>query len=481
MAGGARIVSVQVGSKFPGDACGAPAGESCWLYYFSDLDRALERVLKLRRDGRKIASVNLSLGGDLFSSESNCAASFPVTRDLTASLTAAGVAVVAAAGNDFVTGRVSYPSCLPAVYAVSATDDVDDLAFFSNVSNITDWFAPGVDIMAPISSGTNNARGEMSGTSMASPHVAGAFALLRECIGNNTPARIAADLSATGKELTREGVTRKRINVLEAAIRNVPNNHFTKARKVTGNKVNDAAFNVCANAQGAEPKVGSPQNTIWWSWTAPANGIAVISTNNGGGNKTTFDTELSVFTGSALGSLKLVAHDNDSGNGTRSLVEIIGKKGTTYRIRVDGKSGANGRVNLSITRKALLCEGKQVTIVGTNGKDTIEGTSRADVIYAGPGNDVVFGKGGNDTICGGTGNDTLVGGAGNDVLFGGLGNDALQGNSGADTLKGGAGKDLLEGGAGRDHLTGGAGKDTCRGGTGTDTSNSSCEVKSSIP
>ncbi len=515
VARGARIVSIQVGSSFHRDYCGLPSGDRCWLYWYSDLDRALERVLKLRNDGRRIASVNLSLGGDEFSGESACGNSFPVTRNLTANLTAAGVAVVAAAGNNFTTGRVTYPACLPAVYAVSATDDGDDLAFFSNVSGITDWFAPGVDIMAPVSTG-NTARTEMSGTSMASPHVAGAFALLRECIGNNTPAKVAADLSATGRQLTLEGVTRKRINVLQAAIRNVPNNHFTSARKVSGNLVNNAAFNVCANSQAAEPSIGDPQNTIWWSWTAPAGGIATISTDNGGGNKTTFDTELSVFTGSSLGSLNLVAYDNDSGSGNRSLVEIIVKKGTTYRIRVDGVKGANGRVNLHISRKALRCEGLVPTIVGTNGADTITGTTKKDVIHAGAGNDVVKGRGGNDVICGGGGNDTLHGGGGNDTLVGGIGNDKLYGGDGTDTLKGGAGNDelrgeaakdtlsggtgndklwggagsdalsggagadTLNGGSGNDSLKGGGGRDICRGGSGTDTA-SSCEVRTGIP
>ena len=65
---------------------------------------------------------------------------------------------------------------------------------------------------------------------MAAPHVAGSFALLRECVdGNGVPqtnAAAAADLDATGVNVTRNGVTRKRINVLDAATRNVNNNDF---------------------------------------------------------------------------------------------------------------------------------------------------------------------------------------------------------------------------------------------------------------
>ena len=65
---------------------------------------------------------------------------------------------------------------------------------------------------------------------MATPHVVGAMALLRECVdGNGVPqtvAAAAADLSATGTPITHDGVTRPRINVLDAATRNVNNNDF---------------------------------------------------------------------------------------------------------------------------------------------------------------------------------------------------------------------------------------------------------------
>lgn len=66
-------------------------------------------------------------------------------------------------------------------------------------------------------------------------------------------------------------------------------------------------------------------------------------------------------------------------------------------------------------------------IVGNNGNDTIEGLGSKDRIKAGPGDDVVRGGGGDDRIEGGEGNDTINGGIGNDACSGnapGLPNDA---------------------------------------------------------
>src|SRR4051812_7474729 len=54
---------------------------------------------------------------------------------------------------------------------------------------------------------------------------------------------------------------------------------------------------------------------------------------------------------------------------------------------------------------APSCQGRSVTIPGTEGDDTIEGTKSADVIEAGAGDDTIESLGGNDTVCAGEGND----------------------------------------------------------------------------
>ena len=121
------------------------------------------------------------------------------------------------------------------------------------------------------------------------------------------------------------------------------------------------------------------------------------------------------------------------------------------------------------------CDGKDATIVGSNGPDTIKGTPGADVIVGRRGTDKIDGLAGNDTICGTGGADELAGGGGNDMLIGGNGNDQLMGESGKDTLDGGLGRDRFSGGPGDG--------DTCKGGPGTDTlePKHGCEVVDTIP
>jgi subtilisin family serine protease len=92
----------------------------------------------------------------------------------------AGVLFVCAAGNYVGNTDVSpnYPSCydVPNVMSIAATDHNDDLASFSGYGLVTvDLAAPGVDILSTL---PGNGYGELSGTSMATPHVAGVAGLI---------------------------------------------------------------------------------------------------------------------------------------------------------------------------------------------------------------------------------------------------------------------------------------------------------------
>nr|AJD23192.1 subtilisin-like protease [Onygena corvina] len=106
------------------------------------------------------AAMNLSLGGG-FSQANNDA----VTRAQNA-----GIFVAVAAGNDNQDARRYSPASAPAVCTVASSTINDSKSSFSNWGPVVDIYAPGSDIVAARVGGGSTT---MSGTSMASPHVAG--------------------------------------------------------------------------------------------------------------------------------------------------------------------------------------------------------------------------------------------------------------------------------------------------------------------
>jgi serine protease len=139
--------------------------------------------------------VNLSLGGPL--SESDCDASEEgaIFKPKIDALLAKGIATVVAAGNEFYEGA-SYPACISTAVAVGANDGSDAIADFSNRGAVVDLFAPGVDIQSSV---PDNATAVYSGTSMATPHVAGALALMKQYAPQTPMADLINTLKTTGR------------------------------------------------------------------------------------------------------------------------------------------------------------------------------------------------------------------------------------------------------------------------------------------
>ncbi|MEV0594046.1 S8 family peptidase [Nonomuraea cavernae] len=211
VAPGAGIVAVQVFSRVDDESiCGEP---SCLLAYESSLRLAMEHVAGL---SQPIAAVNLSLGG--MPAETSCddseeAQAFKPAID---SLLAKGIATVVAAGNEYFEGA-SFPACISSAVAVGANDDGDEIAGFSNRGALLDLFAPGVDVESSV---PDNQMAVYSGTSMATPHVAGALALLKAQSPQTPMSDLIERLKTTGRPYAYQAngvdVVTPRLDVLAA-------------------------------------------------------------------------------------------------------------------------------------------------------------------------------------------------------------------------------------------------------------------------
>lgn len=141
--------------------------------YVSDIIEGLDWSMQ---NGMQVVNMSLGTTADIQS-----------FHDAISTAKNAGIVLVAAAGNSG--GAVNYPAAYAETIAVSATDTNNNIASFSSRGTEVDLAAPGVSIYSTYK-GTGYAT--LSGTSMASPHVAGAVALVL-----NTPVG-ASDVNGNG-------------------------------------------------------------------------------------------------------------------------------------------------------------------------------------------------------------------------------------------------------------------------------------------
>src|SRR4051812_45514201 len=132
---------------------------------------------------------------------------------------AGGSVIVAAAGNDG-DATLEYPAAYAEVVSVAATDNKDQRASFSNANGDVEVAAPGVDVLSSYN-GSNSDYETLSGTSMATPHVAGVGAIIRDRNPAFTAAQARSKLDASVDDLGTAGRDQQfgfgRVNLVKAA------------------------------------------------------------------------------------------------------------------------------------------------------------------------------------------------------------------------------------------------------------------------
>ena len=213
VARGAEIMAVQVFSRLDNHPFCFPFA-TCVGAFTSDIMAGLQRVYN-RRAAHNFTAANLSLGGQTFAS--NC--DNDPLKPIIDSLRAAKIATVIASGNDGSTGEISSPACISTAVSVGSTGDgsgdtpLDNVSSFSNHATFLSLLAPGDLITSSVPGGGFDS---FRGTSMATPHVAGAFAILKQASPTATVSQILGALQSTGASVTRNSITKPRIRILNA-------------------------------------------------------------------------------------------------------------------------------------------------------------------------------------------------------------------------------------------------------------------------
>jgi len=201
VAPGATIIAIQVFHRVddPG-ACGGSA--PCALASSMDLVAALERIHELS-ETHPIAAANMSLGSGGHTAP--CDGAVPAMDLAIGNLRSNGIATVVASGNDGFLFRISWPACISTAISVGATGDgsggwpTDQVTWFSNSADFLSLLAPGAEINSSVPGGGFSSA---SGTSMAAPHVAGAWAIAKQSSPGASVSDVLAGLQNTGKRIT---------------------------------------------------------------------------------------------------------------------------------------------------------------------------------------------------------------------------------------------------------------------------------------
>lgn len=189
----ANLIAIQVYTRFTNYAnCGGSG--SCMLSFITDQMRALDYIYTTLRPAHTLAAINMSLGSGQYSG----ACDYDGRKPAIDNLRAAGIATVVAAGNNSFRNGLTSPACITSAVAVGGVTDGGNPpadAVLYNLHSLVDLLAPAYSVTSAVIGG---GYGGMSGTSMAAPFVAGAFALCKSAYPSLSINQIETILEQTG-------------------------------------------------------------------------------------------------------------------------------------------------------------------------------------------------------------------------------------------------------------------------------------------
>lgn len=216
VAPGSNLISIKIYTKLEGEQFCGPNTPACIGTFDSDVISGLLEVYSLQQRHR-IAAVNLAMGRFPFT-RANCDESNQNLKLAIDLLAGVDIPVITAAGNLGYSPGLLTPACISSAVSVGSTGirgGQDVVSSFSNHSIFLNLLAPGESVVSSTPGGGFKSE---SGTSIATAHVSGAWALLRQKQPTARPIEILTALTRTGKRVLDPviGIELPRIQVDDA-------------------------------------------------------------------------------------------------------------------------------------------------------------------------------------------------------------------------------------------------------------------------
>ncbi len=287
----------------------------------------------------KVDIINNSWGGSGYSA---------ALKDVLEQASRQGILIVTAAGNDG--NRLSDDPLYPAAYRIPNQVVVGSSTIDDRLSSFSNYDEELVHILAPEGAYTTwnrpgNTYRYSTGTSLSTPYVSGALALLKaEFPGFSAKALISRllDTAEIRDAFSQSSLSKGRLNVYRALTgeSNIPSNDlFVNAQLLDseGGSVTGSLTRSSLEGQEPQPFQNMDTNSVWYRWTSPRSDLAYLRIEPPG-----FQGALAVYTGESVNQLQPVISGRSLVSGETLEVRFEAMAGTTYYVQLGRVSGPGG-------------------------------------------------------------------------------------------------------------------------------------------